>query len=325
LGDEDLTQFLPKVEQNYLNCFTSKVISYLKVKDVPIELLLYRAYEDTKDTFDQFLLNNKKRWQCKNSVLDQEDLKMMDINVIQGNEVDFSFLKDMIEQKSESQKIFVTCDVFHLAHRKDDYLQQHNSHWVMVAGRESCNSNALYSLLDDNSNGWGDFTERLYHEEAFRIAFESNSLRSYRYYNVNTNHNEINFYTNIFIERAREYLSKSSFSLYHYDQIPDFLLEKSLRTDHLSSLLDQLIEGLAYLSGSRYLFHLFLSFIHDARLQDAQVVLQNVIELMNNLKLILLKAKVTNKLNASELRERFRKIKENEMLVLENLKYRFLF
>lgn len=281
---------------------------------------MYRAYENPKDTFDQFILQNKKRWQCNYSILTQEDLELLGIKQFQGYEVEFPLLKSIIERESKkSNMVFATCNVFHLVHRKEDYLQRQNLHWVIASSKRDFPD--MYSLFDDNSNGIGNFTERVYNEDSFRIAFENNSLRYYQFYTVNTNIKEIDFYSNLFIERACEYFSNSAFSLHYYDQIPDLLEENSSNKDNLNALLDQIIEGLAYLSGSRYLFQRFLVFVN--RLHKTQDLLSKIIDEINTLKLMHIKYKISNKCDLTEIKKRFKQIKENEIIVIDDIKSHF--
>ncbi|RAI89547.1 hypothetical protein DET54_11415 [Paenibacillus pabuli] len=316
LGGVCLTKILKKFEQNYLNCLTSKVISCFKISNVPFELFMYRAYENPKDIFDQFLLFNKKRWQCKNNILIPEDLKLLDIELIHKDEVEFDSLKKIIRQESQvSNMVFVAFDTFYLVHKNEEYLKKHQSHWVIVSYNKTSN---LYYVLDDSSNGKGDFREHVYDEKSLKIAFENNSIKSYRYYSIKTDINKLDVYTTIFLNKACDYYLKSEISLAYYDLIPISIMENWGNSDKLNTLLDQIIEGLAYLAGSRYLSQLFFKFIDQ--IYEVQDLLETINEELNIIKLILLKSKVTNKINISDLQERFNNVKENESLLLTYIK-----
>lgn len=242
---------IKKYEDQYLNCGSSKVISYLLSQNILCEWIFFAALETTDTFFNHTMINKEPRWRYKSEVMKNYILNLLNIKeqkeVINSYE---KFLEFWIKHKTTHKPLWVLTDVYWLKHRKEDYKCRHNYHWIMISSSDD--NNNTFIILDDNSNGIGDFISIQYKNEELEQSFVINS--NVKHYDIPKNKY---FDKEIILKYFEEFILSFNDDFSSHERIAFEIEERA------ESIVNELIHYFSLLQGSRYLFSGFLKQISE--------------------------------------------------------------
>lgn len=285
-----MTQRLENHVKYFFNCKLSMAISYYKSKNLPVDIVFYNCYMSSDNIFRQAIAENKRIWQCdfplKLSGLSffgfQETVKTFD---------DFDELQNYLYKLSQEGKgAFIAADNYYLKHRNTN---THSLHTIAILDVTSQEGKKIYVIQDFDPNYYGEIDSG---QLKAMIDNETLDRKQVSTFDFNYEVFKMNYLAlaekfNVWVENYYD-----NFSFYEH------FINSLTEIETNNNILDCYDQAFSLLSGSRLVFNKFLNEIkYSGRLNDELLLAS---QLASNIKMMLLKLKVTGKTNIKTLEEK---------------------
>jgi hypothetical protein len=303
---------LPRFESKYFNCVRSQAFSYLKFRGLPMEVLLFNSYESTEKLFQQYVVEQRRKWEYGTECMDKAFLTLLGIEMWERWYDNFDDAEaDILNILERGEIAIVASDLFYLPHRGSYYQNQHIDHFIILTEALESDGTKKYRILDDNSSALGDYICYEYDRELIATAFNSATK------NVITFHYPKQFEGNsreIALTQFRQWLSQFRDDLKFYDWICETVKEAVQNLASKDAEFEQIINALTLVAGSRAIYAFFCQFVG----MDASVVenLQECAKQADIVKNMLVRSRITKKLDTELLASRVQQLKERESVSL---------
>ncbi|XID90677.1 DUF6005 family protein [Paenibacillaceae bacterium WGS1546] len=310
-----LIEQIPRYESKYFNCVKSQAFSYLKYRGLPMELLLYNSYEPTDKVFRQFIAENRPKWQYGTDCMSADRLAMAGIRMREAWYDSFADAEEDVERiLNEGEIAIVASDLYYLPHRGSYYRNQHIPHYVMVQHTAKEEGEQWFRILDDNSSALGDYTRYRYDRGLIAEAFDSatKNVISYEY--------PERFDAGAFRKIAdayREWISSFQDDFQAYDRILELLRDGWEHRDR-DDLIERVTNMLTIVTGSRKLFATFCGCAGMG--EEIAAALRESARQSDVLKNMLVRGKITKKLDMNVLETRVTGLKTQELAAIAALR-----
>lgn len=302
----------------YFNCTKHETAMFLMFRKLPIELLFYNAFENTRVIFHQ-MVNKKNKVHIKTQAMSFEDLHLIGVNYLEKRYKSFDQVEQFILEYVDSNNIILLrIDPFFLPHYKK--LHENNWRWlhfIIVDGYNYSDDNESISIVDDYMDNV--FIHRQYDKKYIKDAVVCQDEYYLGYFKISPILNKQNLINEIKV-KYQDWLTNFQDDFSFYELICNILLGKEevgtfKDAEEMHLVLD---ETLMVISASRCLFADFLEFFQYKSetihllldcYKEGQII-RNVIK----------KYKITGKINIESLENRCLKLKKMENDVIFSLK-----
>ncbi|AJY76268.1 hypothetical protein [Paenibacillus beijingensis] len=245
----------------YFDCIKTKIFHYCLYLGAPIDWLLYNSYENTKNIYNQIVLNKNPYWAYKTNCINIEDLNKISIKLESRLVNEFDNALSYFEKKiNKGEVLLIKCDEYFLPHREWVYKQKHTQHYVFISGYDYTNTTKKLHIIDD---GYPDFSgysydiniiENSYSKEIIRPTYQINDLDKH--------------FTEEIIIKYREYFMNVEDDLSLYEEIVNYFYDIDCQSDRDSDFLFYFVHAVSLLSGSRLIFIRFLYLFNESSCSD---------------------------------------------------------
>ncbi|RCX17341.1 hypothetical protein DFP94_10965 [Fontibacillus phaseoli] len=303
---------LPRYETKLFNCRASKIVSYLKFANLPVELLFYNSFESTENIFKQCVGEAKPRWCYHTECMSYDDLKLLGVSVEYKRFRSFdNAVSEMIACIDRGELVSFNSKMMFLAHRnsvQDEY------HYIYFSGHNLKEAKPYFTFLDDNESCLGDYKPYKLDVETFRKAFiiSKKALGFFKFFPYDPQQ--------LLAETTRRYhnwLLHFEDPCTFYDQVTSMLTAPPENMDFVS-ISERFIDAFTVIAGSRFIFSVYLQYRNQN--PEVQQTLQEASRLSENLKNLLLKYKLTRTTNNGLLEEKLARLKQLEQQSIAILK-----
>lgn len=303
---------LPRCESLYFNCYNARMLSYLKQRGRPVELLFCRSFEGVRRALEECVDKGKKRWNYEaSSIITADDLRWLGVQAqacyYSTEQEGMAMIRRAVD---EEQLILLFTQLRYLEHRRNTVEAKHA---VFVAGYELEADAPRFFVLDDNEVGLGD-----YYPYPLGLEEMKRSLAEARYF--------IRFsFGPLDVEAARDYFRMSAFPPAHRlgNQVPElrFLLRSLDYTGGIREIppvAERIVEALIVLTGSRATFARFCRYIEaEGDLADR---LEESARLYQVLRNVLYKYMITGEIDLVKLEGLLDEAEDNEAYILASMR-----
>ncbi|UUZ84756.1 BtrH N-terminal domain-containing protein [Paenibacillus sp. P26] len=293
-----------RIDHKYFNCGGAQIVSYLRYKGFPIELLFYNCLEEPQNLYHEMIMKNTSRWSYDFHNLLEDDMSCIglqkNVRTINPKEPPESIREILAGHEA----VFVSNDLFYIPHR-DEYRSRNAAHWVMIT--EVHPESGTYTILDEKYHYFSLFE---YEEAVINEAF--------------ANGNKTIIYFNSIPPRYDRLKSKYQLFFENYDVQADAffgtimpLLDDDIRHGHFQNS-DKWFHALHFFSGSIHITKQFLSYIHSPQAQLDH--LDQITKTAENLASMMKKFELTRKMNFEVLEDKLTKLNESFRLFATYIK-----
>ncbi|WP_068776142.1 discoidin domain-containing protein [Paenibacillus sp. FJAT-26967] len=289
---------------NYLDCRKIQVFNYLAANGIDLNVFFYNAWENAKEVHEEIITKKQRKWSYEPNVGGNwADFGIETVKVAyQQFEDVIPLVNELIERK---QDVFIWLDAHYIDHRKLDPLLHHS---LAIKGYEEKDS----FLLDDIPVKQGVISP------VSRIHDGCNySRRKYiTYYDL---HNYELSETTMIQNRAKLKLHIESIDhdFNFYESI--FVRLTDVHPNEAIELIPYMDDALSIIAGSRFLFARYL--MTDGVLSELfGDLISHYIKTIELLKIMLLKASITKKLDSEGLSACCKKLSSMESDLVQRLK-----
>lgn len=310
---------LPRYESKYFNCKRTKILSYLKFKGLPVELLFYNSYENINNLYNQFVVENKESWLFKSECFSRDKLNLLGVNIVDKQFYNFFEAEQyIIELNQQGKFTLLSGDLYYLDYKQNHYKKENLLHYFVYLGTLYKNEKKYYHLLDDNSSAMGDFTLREIDEQKLKDSFDnSNKIVSYIELEEKASYaiNKINV-----MHKFNSWLENFYCDFKIYDILPKVIENSTI--DDVDSNIVKITRFFTKVTGSRALFSKFLDYIGNnsaisRNFQDCS----NQAEIITNL---LVKFNISKRINMDRVVDKCSFLRETEENSINILKAKYL-
>jgi len=310
---------LQRYESKYFNCKRTKIVSYLKFKGLPIELLFYNSCDNINNLYNQFVVENKESWSFKTECFSREYLNLLGVNVVDKQFNNFLEAEQYINELNQQDKFtLLSGDLYYLDYKQNHYKKEHILHYLVCMGFSYKNGDKYYNVLDDNSSAMGDFILREIDEQRLKASFD-NSIKIVSFVEIEE---EASFTINKIkvLDKFTSWLRGFDCDLKFYDILPK-VIENSI-IDDVDSNIVKITRLFTKITGSRALFSKFLDYIGDnSDISKNFHYCSNQAEIITNL---LVKFNISKKINMERIVDKCAFLRETEERSIKILKARYL-
>ncbi|WP_058304257.1 hypothetical protein [Gorillibacterium timonense] len=118
---------IPRYDEDFFNCYMGHLLSYLKLLNVPVELVFYKCLEPLQRIYHSFVVHGRDRWHFPSPYF---DLHLLGVRTFQEVYPTYELAKPSILRRlAEGKAVFFSGDGFYVPHRIETYgirLQPHN-------------------------------------------------------------------------------------------------------------------------------------------------------------------------------------------------------
>lgn len=306
---------LPRYESKYFNCVRSQAFSYLRFRGLPMEVLLFNSYESTEKLFRQFVLEQRKKWEFQTDSMSKQFFPLLGIEMWEQWYDNFDEAEaDILEILARGEIVIVASDLFYLPHRGSYYQNQHINHFVILIEAVQTDGGQIYRILDDNSSALGDYVRYEYDRELIAEAFNSatKNVIAFQYPKQPVpNSREIAW------TQFTNWLTEFRDDLQFYDWICDTMKEASQNLAAKEMEIEHTVNALTTVAGSRAVFSDFCQFIElEPSISENLQESAKQAEIIKNM---LVRGRITKKLDADLLISRVQQLKERESVSIARL------
>ncbi|ALB72456.1 hypothetical protein [Cronobacter muytjensii] len=297
-------------DRRFMNCAERHAVVFLKERRAQTDLLFYRALVSSDEIFRQIIQQKKPKYNFVNGCFSEPDLNALGIYPHELRGECFAQIKPDIDALIRQHGfVLISGSVFYFPHCPE-YRQKHLHHLVVLNGTDE--AHGRYQVADDNPASV--LCQYQYGLQDVAGFFDNNGDRLARWFTLdNYNSDEATHY---FQHALRNYLSHYQDSQQFLSDIEDYLKDNFEAREIKLQLLH---DGFSLLSGSRTLFAHYLSLQHPD--QDAITELARQLgQQAFILKSLVVKARITQRLDMADLATRARQFQEQESALLQALR-----
>lgn len=311
-----LVKRLERYESKYFNCYHSLLVSYLHHLQYPVEFLFYRSLESSRRVYQHFILHGKQKWNFPFTILSKEDLLILDVRLYRRVRGVFDEAEPEIRALLREQcPVFLSLDMFHLAHKTDQYKQSPTPHTVMLIEFVQTPGKDGYRLLDDDHRHSGDYRDYFYRRPVIKKGFDSfASEHAYSYLRFSRRDPD-----KVPDETSRAFarwLSLYEDDLQFYACLEEYLANFSLRD------VERWCNSLSFMTASRKMFARYLHVANGPDpIREQAAISANFHEIIKNQ---LRRKAALSQTDTDSLIERCRKLKKIEKEMVDKLVAHYL-
>ncbi|EOC0266562.1 hypothetical protein ACOII5_003730 [Cronobacter dublinensis] len=297
-------------DRRFMNCAERHAVVFLKERRAQTDLLFYRALVSSDEIFRQIIQQKKPKYNFVNGCFNEPDLNALGIYPHELRGDDFAQIKpDVNALIRQYGFVLISGSVFYFPHCPE-YRQKHLHHLVVLNGVDEARDR--YQVADDNPASV--LCQYQYGLQEVAGFFDNNGDRLARWFTLD--HYNSDDATRYFHQALRDYLTHYQDSQQFLSGIEDYLKDNFEAREIKLQLLH---DGFSLLSGSRTLFAHYLSLQHPD--QDAMTELARQLgQQAFILKSLVVKARITQRLDIADLATRARQFQEQESALLQALR-----
>lgn len=296
-------------DRRFMNCAERHAIVFLKERRTEVDWLFYRSLVSSDEIFRQILQEKKPKYNFINGCLSEEDFALLGIQVNELRSDDYGNIKKDVDGLIDKQGfVLISGSVFYFDHCPE-FRKKHLHHLVVLNGLSE--DGCRYDLVDDNPAS----VLCCYQYESSQVAdfYDNNGDRVVRYFTLDNFDKELA--REAFRQHFKTYINNFSDQQRYFQDIALFLENGFETFDNKMNLLH---DGFSLLSGSRNLFAHFLSVfnVNSEWVSLAQQIAKEAFVL----KSLVVKARITQRLDVNDIVSRTEKMRLQEEQLLHGLK-----
>ena len=272
----------------YFNCLHSQIYSYMKHRDEPIDLQLYRCLEEPNTIYQQFIIEGKTRWTYPFDIFTDNDFENIGHRAHNTTGKFEELKKDITASLELGEVVFLSIDPGYLPHR--DEFKHHirnRRHWLVIIGYDRLTNK--YLVMDEEYTYYAIFE---YDEQMLATAFSNGPERMIRYTSVQRN-----------IEKMKEDYVRF-YQKFDSEQALLFeagLIKEKLRQDP-GTMADRLFAAYSFLSGSLQITRQFFRLLNCP--DEVIGRLEALSKLCDNISAVIKKFELTGRMNDNYLEDK---------------------
>ncbi|WP_369833887.1 hypothetical protein [Cronobacter dublinensis] len=297
-------------DRRFMNCAERHAVVFLKERRAQTDLLFYRALVSSDEIFRQIIQQKKPKYNFVNGCFNEPDLNALGIYPHELRGEGFAQIKPDVDALIRHYGfVLISGSVFYFPHCPE-YRQKHLHHLVVLNGVDEAGDR--YQVADDNPASV--LCQYQYGLQEVAGFFDNNGDRLARWFTLD--HYNSDDATRYFHQALRDHLTHYQDSQQFLSGIEDYLKDNFEAREIKLQLLH---DGFSLLSGSRTLFAHYLSLQHPD--QDAMTELARQLgQQAFILKSLVVKARITQRLDIADLATRARQFQEQESALLQALR-----
>ncbi|WP_438432799.1 hypothetical protein [Gorillibacterium sp. sgz500922] len=243
---------IPRYEEDFFNCYMGHLLSYLRVRDVPVERVFYKCLEPIQRIYHSFVAHGRDRWHYPSPFF---DLHLLGVETVTRRFPAFADAKpEILRLLGEKKAVFFSGDGYYIPHRIETYRIRLQPHNFLLTGYEEGEAGPRWYVQDHarpDFFGW-------YEENVLRDCYDLADYPFAKYIASYDIDSRLAHRTDlrIFVDEARAYLDM---------YLDDFTVYERIAAEaagHLAAghpeWLIPLERTLFFLASSRELFARFL-------------------------------------------------------------------
>jgi hypothetical protein len=138
----------------YLNCRKNQIFSYLAAKNLPVDLLLYNAYENTDDVYQNVFVKRIHRYLYLEKTLPEEDLNLLGVSSFTYSTSSFEIVDELLPRLIDTHKVvFLYGAAWYLDYKQNTYHKIEIVHSIPAIGYKEKPEGRTYVIFDDVFDG----------------------------------------------------------------------------------------------------------------------------------------------------------------------------
>ncbi|EOC0057222.1 hypothetical protein ACI0ZS_002995 [Cronobacter turicensis] len=297
-------------DRRFMNCAERHAVVFLKARRAQTDLLFYRALVSSDEIFRQIIQQKKPKYNFVNGCFSEPDLNALGIYPYELRGECFGQIKSDVDALIRQYGfVLISGSVFYFPHCPE-YRQKHLHHLVVLNGVEEAHNR--YHVADDNPASV--LCQYQYGLEDVAGFFDNNGDRLARWFTLEDyDRDEAVQY---FHQALQDYIHGYQDSQHFLSGIEDYLKDNFEAREIKLQLLH---DGFSLLSGSRTLFAHYLSLQHPDQCAITELARQ-LGQQAFVLKSLVVKARITRRLDIADLVARARQLQEQESALLQALR-----
>lgn len=289
-------------DRRFMNCGHRHAIVLLAERGVPVNFLFCSAYVSSDLIFDQIIVGKRPKFAFESAFYSACDLASVGVTLHEVCADSYSDIAATVEQGIARQGfVLLSGDVFYFAHCPE-FRNAHAPHIIVLCGKDAAGN---WQVIDDNATSV--LCEYTYSPAIVEDFFNNNVDRKLRHFDVEPV-TDLARLREQSLRRLAQLLAVQGDSYRFYDDITPMLADPY---DSLPIKLKALHDAFCLLSGSRSCFAGYLQAIGA----PAQLV-ANMLAFAEQamvLKSMMVKAQITNRINAQKMAALCTELKAREV------------
>jgi hypothetical protein len=314
----------------YLNCRKNQIFSYLAARNLPVDLLLYNAYENTDDVYQNIFEKRIHRYLYLEKTLPEEDLNLLGISTLVYPTANFEVIDELLPRLIDQFKVvYLYGAAWYLDYKQNTYHKLEIVHSIPAIDYIEKPEGRTYVIFDDTFDGvqrGQEFTHYNISHSGMKEYIE-NQTTDGGIANILAKDRMVMFdFTTLKEKQAKEafqakyasWLENFNDDFALYSKIPDLLQDENIIQSFpdAEAFHETVFHLLSTLVGSRNHFLRFIQYTNPT--SELIPVLQETVAAIEAVRFVANKFRFSGKLDVKRMKEKSEvaKAKENEFLSL---------
>ncbi|EFM11602.1 hypothetical protein PaecuDRAFT_1208 [Paenibacillus curdlanolyticus YK9] len=157
----------------YLNCRKNQIFSYLAAKNLPVDLLLYNAYENSDDVYQNVFEKRIHRYLYLEKTLPEADLNLLGVSTFMYPTSSFDIVDELLPRLIDShQVVFLYGAAWYLDYKQNTYQKVEIVHSIPAFAYEEKPEGRTYKIFDDVFDGVQRGQEFMHYDISHKVMKE---------------------------------------------------------------------------------------------------------------------------------------------------------